>query len=210
MTVSIESPGRQRNPRGEGSRLRLEIIEATHQLLADAEPVTLRSIARRAGVAAPSIYRHFADVDAIMSTVADQAFDDLVAAIVEKRDAADGSIPRLHAISDAYLAFASDQSHLYRLMFGGVWNAPAAIDAHPEQEERLRGLGMNAYAVLVEAIDECVRDGASDSTDSRQDATALWVGLHGLAELRQTARLFPWPPNMDRVLVTQLARLRTR
>ena len=55
---------RQRNPRGQGERLRDDIIEAASRLLADpaAPPLTLRAVAREAGVAATSVYLHFDDV----------------------------------------------------------------------------------------------------------------------------------------------------
>lgn len=211
MTVPTDSSGRQerqRNPRGEGARLRLEILDATQELLADGETVTLRSIARRAGIAAPSIYRHFADVDAIMTTIAEQAFEELAAVLVRQRQQEDVAVNRLSAVCGAYLNFAHEKPRLYRLMFGGVWNAADALAAHPEDDRRFRELGMNAYEVFVDAIGDCVRDGVSNSVDPHQDATALWIALHGLAQLRETTPLFPWPPEIDRVLVTQLARLR--
>ena len=210
MPVTLETsprPERQRNPRGEGALLRQEILTATLTMLAAGEAVTLRSIARQAGIAAPSIYRHFADVDAIMSTLAEHAFDELTAALVRDRDATSDPVGRLRAVCESYLRFAREKPHLYRLMFGGVWNATAALETHPDDDERLRALGMNAYGLLVDAIEGCVQVGASSSADPRQDATALWVGLHGFAQLRDTARLFPWPADTENVIIEQLARL---
>ena len=55
---------RRRNPRGQGDRLREEIISAASELIAesgDADRLSLRSVAKRIGIAAPSIYRHFPD-----------------------------------------------------------------------------------------------------------------------------------------------------
>src|SRR4051812_11305000 len=72
--------GRARNRRGEGSRLRDEIVDAAVGLLdetGDERVLTLRSIARQAGIAAPSIYRHFPDQPAIMLAVVRAAFDEL-------------------------------------------------------------------------------------------------------------------------------------
>jgi AcrR family transcriptional regulator len=65
---------RRRNPRGQGDRLRADIIEAASRLLADpaAPPLTLRGVARAAGVAATSVYLHFADTDELVLAVADQ------------------------------------------------------------------------------------------------------------------------------------------
>ena len=53
---------RARNPRGSGDRLREEIVEAGIRLVdetGDSAALTLRGVARAAGIAAPSIYQHF-------------------------------------------------------------------------------------------------------------------------------------------------------
>src|SRR5260370_15920122 len=73
-------PGpRQRNPRGQGERLRDDIIEAASRLLADpaTPPLTLRGVAREAGVAATSVYLHLADIDALILAVAQRRFGEL-------------------------------------------------------------------------------------------------------------------------------------
>ena len=70
---------RDRNRRGEGGRLREEILQAATDLLergGNAEAVTLRAIAREVGISAPSIYGHFEDREAIVSAVIDNAFSD--------------------------------------------------------------------------------------------------------------------------------------
>ena len=210
MAVNAESTqlGRQRNARGEGARLRLEILTAAHALLADDEAITLRSIARRAGISAPSIYRHFADVDAVMASIVEQAFGELVAVLSEQRDKAETAIERLRAICTAYLAFANERPHLYRLMFGGLWSAADAVEAHPDDDPQIRELGMNAFGLLVDAIRDCADAGVSDSVDHPRDAAGLWAALHGFADLRQTATLFPWPDGTERAMVDAIARVR--
>lgn len=207
-TDAHPDPGqRTRNPRGEGARLRVEILEAARGLLADDEAVTLRAVARRAGVSAPSIYRHFADVDGIMTVVAEEAFDELVAVLTEAGDAKRASVDRLHAVCAAYLDFARERPELYRVMFGGVWNAATALERHPDDEERLRSMGMATFDPLVAALSACADEGTSASVDPGADAVTLWLGLHGLADQRQAAPLFPWPTDVDRALVRRLARL---
>lgn len=59
---------RERNRRGQGTRLRAEILAGATQLLEDSgseEAVTLRAIARQIGISAPSIYSHFPDREAL-------------------------------------------------------------------------------------------------------------------------------------------------
>ena len=69
---------RTRNPRGDGARLRDEILTAATALVDDGEvPLSLRGVARRAGISAPSIYGHFADLDALVAAMLAQSFREL-------------------------------------------------------------------------------------------------------------------------------------
>src|SRR5690349_10388245 len=71
---------RERNRRGQGARLRTDIVSAAAELLDEAgheQAVTLRAVARRVGIAAPSIYAHFADRQAILLAVVQDAFAEL-------------------------------------------------------------------------------------------------------------------------------------
>ena len=80
---------RRRNRRGEGDRLREEIITAASQMIGetgDDSTLTLRGVARRVGIAAPSIYRHFTDADQLKMAVVQRSFAEFASA----RDAATG------------------------------------------------------------------------------------------------------------------------
>ena len=71
---------RQPNRRGEGVRLRSEILAAAAKILdatGDENAVTLRAVARAAGISAPSIYAHFPNRQAILLAVVEDAFSDL-------------------------------------------------------------------------------------------------------------------------------------
>ena len=60
----MTSVGRPRNARGDGAKLREEIVAAAIVLMdasPDAPELTLRSVARQVGITAPAIYPHFAD-----------------------------------------------------------------------------------------------------------------------------------------------------
>ena len=88
---------RQRNPRGQGERLRDDIIEAASALLADpaAPPLTLRAVAREVGVAATSVYLHFDDIDSLTLAVVNHLFDELIRRQdqITETDPASGSWP---------------------------------------------------------------------------------------------------------------------
>ncbi|GAB3833230.1 TetR/AcrR family transcriptional regulator [Kribbella italica] len=198
---------RTRSRRGEGGRLRDEIVVAAARLLdqeAGEQAVTLRAVAREAGITAPSIYPHFADRDSILLAVAEQAFAELEAHLrVVPPDL--GPAERLRAICTAYLAYAQEKPNRYRIMFGAVWSAPKSLERVPDLA--IQDLGMNAFDVLRGAMVACVDAGTSRSVDPAADAAAVWAGLHGLAQLRVAASLFPWPRDLEAVLVQRLALL---
>lgn len=202
------STSRVRNARGDGERLRDEIVAAATTLLqsSDAESVTLRAIARVAGITAPSIYRHFDNVDSILRAVIEVTFADLETTLRAAGSNRSGE-QQVWEVSRAYLGFARDHPGQYRLLFGGAWNA-ATVDPEDLREREERGqIGQEAFRVLVEAIAAAAHDGASISTDPAADATALWVGLHGLASLRRTTPLFPWPTSVESTIIRSLARM---
>ena len=97
-------------------------------------------------------------------------------------------------------------------MFSTPWTippAPAVVEGSPIADGPCDDvIDDGAFDVLVSVLDDCVRSGASRSTDPFLDATALWVALHGLAQLRAATALFPWPPDVLDVLVDRLAQLR--
>ncbi|WP_326953924.1 TetR/AcrR family transcriptional regulator [Amycolatopsis sp. NBC_01286] len=197
-------PPRSRNRRGEGGRLRAEILAAATALLdagGDPRAVTLRAVARRAGITAPSIYRHFHDRPAILLDVVRQGFAELSG---RARTALAGAGPdprlRLHAICHAYLGFARDHPERYGAMFGGTWT-PAAAPGE------LAALGEEALRVLTGCLADCVAAGLCTSTDPAADAVALWLGLHGLAHQRAVTDVFPWPADIVERIAFPLSRL---
>jgi AcrR family transcriptional regulator len=205
---------RERNPRGEGARLREEIVSAAEALLDEAggeEAVTLRAVARRVGIAAPSIYAHFPDRQAILLAVVRRAFADLEEQLQAAAGTADEPAARVRAVAGAYLGYAERSPQRYRVMFAGVWDAAAALDgggAAGVTAQDVAGLGQEVLGVLTAALQACRDAGASTTTDPAADAVALWLGLHGLAHQRSVARAFPWPADIAARVVDPLARLR--
>lgn len=212
-----ESTGRRRNRRGEGQRLRSDIVAAASALVEETgseEAVTLRAVARRVGIAAPSIYPHFPDRSAILTAAKEQMFRSLILAL-EEATTPEGIDPvaGLHAGCAAYLRFAAEHPALYQALFGETslssldctWpegHGPAATDL-------VHDTGVAAFDVLVVAIRRCVEARRSASTTPFDDAVALWVALHGMATLTATTATFPWP-DLDELagtLVDRLARI---
>src|SRR5918911_1285314 len=98
MATRDVTPARTPARRGEGDRLRREILDAAIALIADRgdEAVSMRAIARAVGVTPPAVYLHFADKRELMFAVLEHVFADLARALA----AADGGDPleRVHGL----------------------------------------------------------------------------------------------------------------
>lgn len=208
-TAATATQVRTRNRRGEGGRLREEIIAAAVELLdetGDERAITLRAVARRVGIAAPSIYPHFPDQPTIMFAVVQQEFAGLennLRSVVEKvgHDPTD----RLNAICHGYLEFAQAHPERYRTMFGGLW-APE-LTSSSLTEKDLATIGDDSMQILIDALGDCVAAGQATSTNVAADAVALWVGLHGLAHQRAVSPSYPWPHDIAERIISALAHL---
>lgn len=192
---------RTRNPRGEGARLRQDIVQAAAELLdagGGVEAVSLRSVAGHIGISTPSIYAHFANREAILHAVVQEAFAELKNEFQQVlAQAGADPVARLRALCATYMAFALSQPQRYRVLFGGLWSA-ADVQALPVAAGQ-EMVGQDVFALLVDALSACA--GQSASTDPAADAAVLWAGLHGLAGLQAAAPLFPWPEDaLDRML----------
>src|SRR5687768_7046220 len=114
------TPVRPRSRRGEGERLREEILAAAEALLvetASEDAVSIRAVAQAVGVTPPSIYRHFADKDMLLLEVCRHSFSHFGAAL-EEALATDGPVEQqMVELGRAYMRYAREFPEHYRIMF---------------------------------------------------------------------------------------------
>jgi AcrR family transcriptional regulator len=180
---------RKPNRRGEGAKLRAEIVAGAAAVLeetASEDAVTLRAVARRVGIAAPSIYAHFDDRDQILLAVIGDAFAELDTAL---EAATAGADDQLVAACTAYLRFATDRPHRYRVMFARHRMGEAGDMNETRPTDEL--VGAAAFGRLVDAV---AQHPSAAGASPLEPAVALWVALHGYISLRDAVPAFPWPP----------------
>ncbi len=192
---------RTRNPRGQGDRLRDELIAAASELIeesGDASAVTLRGVAKRVGIAAPSIYRHFPDAEHLLVAVFDRAFAEFAAKRDERRAEAPDAGAALLAGCRAYCEFATSHPGPYRFMFS---------QASPADGSR-SVVGAAAFDALVAGIRRCQQAGLAQTMDDASLLAAqVWAALHGLVLLRLNAPNFPWPAPLEQMVDLAVSRL---
>jgi len=194
-STAAAPPRRTRNRQGEGARLRQELIGAADRILSrtgDEEGLSLRAVAREAGVAAPSIYLHFADKRALVREVRRVRFAELVAAIDRAASTATNPDDGLRAGCLGYCRFALDHPNAYHVLFGNTTTLFHDDDGTDPP-------GMDAFFVLVNAVQSCMDGGTAPAGNAVRVSTNVWTALHGAVTLRQSVPTFPWPPIADEV-----------
>ena len=192
---------RRPNRKGEGDRLRGELLAAANDILdRSGEPasVTIRGVAAAVGVAPNAVYLHFADRKALLVAMVEDrfaAFADTIRAEIGATD--DDPIERLRAGHRAYVRFALDHPGHYRLLFGGDDAGEGAL-----------AFGLDAFGLLVDGCRNLVEAGIVGDVDPTQMAASLWAFQHGYVELARTPRggLLPPPDEALDVLLAAMMR----
>ena len=197
---------RRRNARGEGERLRGEIINAAVALLTrlgPEEPFSLRAVAKEAAIAAPSVYLHFANRDALLLALLDKLFDDLIVlrAAAEEKAASTGGGPweQFLAGSLAYVKFGIERPGHYRVLYEGrvvlrLEDPMLATFGRPIQQRSV---------ALIKEIAKL--PGATvPRVPPERLALLLWCGLHGLISLQINKPTLQWPRAVE--LATEMVR----
>jgi AcrR family transcriptional regulator len=147
------------------------VIAVARRLLEEegAATLTMRRLAERVGIRAPSLYKHFPDKAALEAALIATGLED-AATVFEA--AVDGAADPLTALAAVYRQFALDHPHLYRLMNNG-----------PLPREHLPpGLEDRTAAPLLRVAGTQVR------------ARAIWAFAHGMVMLELDHR---FPPDAD-------------
>ncbi|ORA82606.1 TetR family transcriptional regulator [Mycolicibacter kumamotonensis] len=180
----MPSSTRRRNLRGHGALLREEILSAATRVIdgADSEgEVSLRRIAREAGIAAPSVYAHFADRDRVLEAVAESSWVQVSEEIAEHVQAATDPRERLLIGCRVYVSFAQRHPLRYALMTQDGHAPPAA-----RQALAVVTRGLLACRAQAPGSSHAEPPDAGADPDSERIAAALSVSLHGVAMLHRS------------------------
>lgn len=185
--------GRTRNPQGTGGRLRQELIEAAARVLErlpSGTDLSLRAVAREAGVAAPSVYLQFSSkvelIRAVRHDIFEQLRDAILQALAPETDPAD----RLRTGCLAYCRFALEHPGSYHILFEYVPHDERSLEEFGAPDDA----GTRALATLVDAIKDCMEAGIAPEGDPFRRATLVWSAMHGYVMLLRFRGGFPWPP----------------
>jgi AcrR family transcriptional regulator len=174
---------RRRRPYHHGN-LRVALVDAALELVdrEGVEALTLRAVARAAGVSPAAPYRHFTDKRALLAAVAEEGFRLLASALRGAGDAGADPRARFGARGNAYVAFATRHPSHFRVMFG---RELADRSGYPG----LQDAAQSAFDALVEGVRDAQKAGAMREADPRELGLTAWAAMHGLAMLFLDGRL---------------------
>ncbi|MEO6794947.1 MAG: TetR/AcrR family transcriptional regulator [Mycobacterium sp.] len=171
--------------------VRDDLLRAAVGLLGEHGPDALqtRRIAAAAGTSTMAVYTHFGGMPRLIEAVTDEGLRQFDAALTIP--GTDDPVADLLATGIAYRSFATDQPHLYRLMFGSTSahgiNAPARNMLTLSLAEI--DVRVPSFAHLVRGVHRSMQAGrivvASDGSDAAVVATAaqFWTVMHGFVML---------------------------
>ncbi|MFH9610233.1 TetR/AcrR family transcriptional regulator [Streptomyces sp. NPDC017448] len=168
---------------------RAACLRAARQLLEEdgSAALSLRAVARRAGVSATAPYRHYSDREALVSAVAAEGYREL-AQQPARAHPAPSTPDELAAVAVAYVRFALEHPALFRAMF--------AEPCDPTSEERVAATEAIARYVRT-IVGAAFPDGDADAL-----STTVWTLVHGLAFLHLDGKLDASSPEAVAAQVT--------
>ena len=173
-------PPKPRTEAQQGARRRL-ILDKTRLLARQAgwHSVTIRAVAQRCGLSAPSLYELFPSKADLLAAVARDGFAELADA--SNRDGHDGREP-LHRCAARYWRFAHGDPTLYDLMFHqplelqfATGTTPAALHA--------------AFRALAGFVTDAARGLEIELSDPDTTTEAWWAAMHGIVSLELSRRV---------------------
>jgi AcrR family transcriptional regulator len=164
---------------------RERLCEAAERLFAEQGPdaVTMRQLAAELGVSPMTPYRYFRDKDDILAAVRTNGFSRFAEALERARGKDGSSRARGAAVGAAYVDFAFEHPHTYKLMFD--LNQPHEAD-YPE----LVAAGERARETMSGYVRDLIAEGVL-AGDPEQIGMMFWAATHGAVVLELAGKLPP-------------------
>lgn len=165
--------------------LRRALVDAAIRILEREGPsaLSLRAVAREAGVSPAAPYHHFKDKGELLDAVAHVGWDALGEAMTAVRGQAPDLSGLMTEIGVAYVRFSQDHPALYRVMYDCSRDKDSLPEGMQDKEDGAYCLVRNTFrSVAGEDVPE---------VDIELATIAAWCAAHGLAEMSGFAQFAP-------------------
>lgn len=166
--------------------LQTALVKAARELLAEsgAESLSLRSVARAAGVSQAAPYHHFGSKEALLAAVATEGFQQVAADQAEIERAEPDPTSRVRALGRYYIRFARRNPQLFTLMFGPVIRNR---EHYPELTEAYS----RCYSFIEAATAQQLEQIEGDTPPVAIAVATAWSLVHGLSHLLNDEKIRP-------------------
>jgi AcrR family transcriptional regulator len=142
-----------------------------------ARALSLREVARSAGVSHTASYRHFRSKESLLAAIAEQGFHRLSDMMrVAMQQHSNDPLAMLRASGVAYVEFGVRYPDHLQVMFSGL------IGRHDDYPE-LKNAGEEAYELLASSVRSAMQAGLASGPSEHIVSLASWALVHGLAML---------------------------
>jgi len=165
--------------------LRSALLEQAERTVRErgVQAVSLRELARDAGVSHGAPRRHFPDRQALLDALAETGFARMGTELRAAVDAAGQDfIPRLQALAAAYVRFATEDAALLELMWASKHGNPAGP---------LGTAADQAFSVLLDVIEQGQAEGALEAGEPERVGLVLFATVQGIASLLTAGMMRP-------------------
>ena len=159
--------------------LKNALIKAGVKILAKegVSGLSLRKVAKQAGVSHAAPYSHFADKQALIAAISTEGFKQLYKQIASVREAhSKKPSALLLETARAYIQFAMNEPDRFKLMFSSV------IEKEKDYPEFVEASQEN-FQQLVSVVETCQQAGILKSGPSDLMAVSVWSSVHGMIML---------------------------
>jgi AcrR family transcriptional regulator len=167
--------------------LRIALLNAARELAAEntIDSITLREVARRAGVSHAAPYHHFADKRALLRALAIDAFTELGKQIKDQWQT--DPTQNLNTLGLVYVQFALSHPTEFRFMFRKTLCEPIGTP------DELTDIANSIFEMLISTIQTMQETGLVIAGNPEELALITWSTIHGLSNLLIDAPITPEP-----------------
>ncbi|MFN8528822.1 MAG: TetR/AcrR family transcriptional regulator [Anaerolineae bacterium] len=140
------------------------------------QALSLRSVAKRAGVSHAAPYAHFSDKQALVAAIAAEGYSKLYAHLAAAQHPQAEPLTRLIEAAHAYLHFALNEPDHFKITFAGVVEAEKNYPEYVEQSQRCFGL-------VLALVADCQASGLFPGRDIQLVTVSIWSCIHGFVQL---------------------------
>ena len=177
---------RERNARGQGDRLRTDLLDAAAELMAErgsVDGISLRAVARRAGVSATAVYRHFDDHIELLQASVRHCWASFLDILESARDSGADPFDAFERCGIAYAEFALGHPGQYRVMFSN----------RIEIEDETSTVANATFQLLVDLVAAMLTE-LDDDRSVLVVAVQVHTWIHGIVDLSSAHPDVDWPP----------------